>query len=126
LRETSRAPLSRSSRRYSRIGSGWPRYSHGAFGNLGIYIGRLQATWRHGDSTIEIHETTVDTIATRGDITSVNPREGSIEVIFINAARGANGKNVRIYKLSVDGTKLVEIRGGQIIATRMRCEDPRK
>ena len=46
----------------------------------------------------------------------------SIEVIFLTAANRAKSQNVRVYRLTTDGLKLLEIRGEQVVATRVKCE----
>jgi len=100
-----------------------------AAGGLGVPA-ELLGTWastpgdcKHkGNTTIEISEAAVETIVTRGDIISAAPGEKSIEVLFMNSVRGANGSNVRIYRLSLDG-RLMEIHGGRVVAMRTRCEN---
>jgi hypothetical protein len=46
----------------------------------------------------------------------------SIEVAFLTAASRAKSQNMRVYRLTTDGSKLLEIRDEQVVATRIKCE----
>lgn len=78
---------------------------------------------RTGETTLRITETTVQLNNTPGYLNAgASPGANAIEVIFRTPTGRAKAQNVRTYTLSTDGLRLLELRGGQVVATRTRCE----
>jgi hypothetical protein len=80
-----------------------------------------------GRSTLSISETTVDQHDAHGHIfAGSSPGNREIQVIFDTQSGGASARNVRTYTLSTDGRSLLELRGGQVVASRTKCEEAKK
>ena len=80
-----------------------------------------------GRTTLSIGETTVEQDSFHGHIVAgATPGNREIQVIFDTPGGSATARNIRTYALSTDGRSLLELRGGQVVASRTRCEDATK
>jgi hypothetical protein len=90
---------------------------------LGTWAVTVSNCSQRTENTLHITESGVEYDGVRGHINAgATPGNKSIEVIFLTTAGRAKAKNVRVYRLTTDGLKLLEIRGEQVVATRVRCE----
>jgi Ca-activated chloride channel homolog len=90
---------------------------------LGTWGSSLTACAHAQSDRITIVQDAVELFDGHGEIhAGAAPNKRSIEVIFKPSDARATGKNVRTYLLSTDSTKLLELRGEQVVATRIRCE----
>jgi hypothetical protein len=70
-----------------------------------------------------ISEDAVESAGSHGFVNAVTTlKPKSIEVIFRQPGQRVTSRNVFTFTLSPDGTKLLQMRGNEVAATRIRCE----
>ncbi len=92
---------------------------------LGTSATRKAECTRTGPTTLTISQSTVVRHNARGSIVNgwASAQKG-IEVLFDPVSTGPHAPGVRTYSLSLDGDKLLELRGGTIVERRSRCPAP--
>ncbi len=69
-----------------------------------------------------IGEASVESAGIYGFVNAVSAAPKSIEVIFKPQDAHATGRNVYTFRISPDGERLLQIRGSNVVATRLKCD----
>ncbi len=89
---------------------------------LGTWAATARDCRRPGPGTLTISTSSVQLHKIRGTITDGwTPGFKTIEVAFETSPGTAHGRDTRTYSLASDGRKLIERRGREVMATRVRC-----
>ncbi len=90
---------------------------------LGTWAGRKSECSRPGPTTLLVSRTTVLRHNVTGHIVNGwNAAMKAIEVSFDPTSGGPHGLGVRTFSLSITGTTLHELKGGEVVMSRNKCD----
>jgi hypothetical protein len=92
----------------------------------GVWASSHSACASGGRRSLIIRSTSVDLDGVSGRLNAVTTTGSrAIEVIYEKTGGRSTSRQVRTYTLTADGSKLRETRVGNLVATRVRCDERR-